>query len=135
VTLRGYLIELRNREGYLTPQVIVDDARPADSQLHDRFEWDDAVAAEQYRLSQARELVRSVRITFVEPSGTIERTRAFVSIERAERTEYIPVEEVRSDPALTALALRDAEREWRALFARFKHLESFLDLVRKDVAA
>lgn len=133
MTLRGYLIELRQREGMLTPQIVVEDARPVTSQLHDRFEWDDAQAAEQYRLEQARELIRSVKVQYVEPSGGVSSTRAFVSIERAEQREYIPVEDVADDPELAALALRDAEREWRTLFARYQHLDAFIELVRRDV--
>jgi hypothetical protein len=136
VSLRNYLIGLREREGYLTPQVVVEDARPANSVLHDRFEWDDAVAAEAHRIDQARNLLRSVRVQYVEPDGGVGSTRAFVSIERPPSPrEYIPVEEVRQDSELTAIALRDAEREWRSLYSRFKHLEEFLAIVRRDVAA
>jgi anion-transporting ArsA/GET3 family ATPase len=40
-----------------TPQQILDYARNPDSELHKCFEWDDTVAAEKYRLQQARTVV------------------------------------------------------------------------------
>lgn len=39
-----------------TPQQIVDKARDANTELHKCFEWDDSIAAEKYRLYQARQV-------------------------------------------------------------------------------
>lgn len=49
----------------VTATDIVDDARPADSALHALFEWDDAEAAEQYRLHQGRKAMNSLRVVRV----------------------------------------------------------------------
>ena len=43
-------------DGKLYPRAVVDAARPAGSPLHGSFEWDDSVAAESYRIEQARKL-------------------------------------------------------------------------------
>lgn len=40
-----------------TPAQIVDKAREESSELHRLFEWDDNIAAEKYRLQQARQIV------------------------------------------------------------------------------
>jgi len=53
------------RSGILTPSAVVDEARPEDSPLHAAFEWDDSIAAEKYRLEQARRLLRQVGL-FIE---------------------------------------------------------------------
>ena len=45
-----------------TPQEIVDRARDKDSELHKCFEWDDSIAAEKYRLVQARYVVHHLVI-------------------------------------------------------------------------
>ncbi|MEE4236521.1 MAG: hypothetical protein V2I51_07335 [Anderseniella sp.] len=50
--------------GRITPSAIVEAARDEDSALHAYFEWDDSTAAEQYRLMQARELLRSCKVEF-----------------------------------------------------------------------
>ena len=42
----------------VTPQQIVDKARDSSTELHKCFEWDDSVAAEKYRLCQARKVVQ-----------------------------------------------------------------------------
>ncbi len=41
-----------------TPAQIVDMARDSSTELHKCFEWNDTVAAEKYRLEQARQVVR-----------------------------------------------------------------------------
>lgn len=41
-----------------TPEAILELARNENTELHGCFEWDDSVAAEKYRLTQAREIVR-----------------------------------------------------------------------------
>lgn len=54
----------------LNPHDIVDESRDDDAILHPFFEWDDSVAAEEYRVGQARRLSRSVYI--VTPSTATE---------------------------------------------------------------
>lgn len=48
--------------GTLTPEAVLADAADPESVLHDCFEWDDTKAAHQYRLDQARSLIR-IRMT------------------------------------------------------------------------
>jgi len=47
-------------DGKLTAQAVVDAARDESHPLHGYFEWDDSKAAHQYRLHQARALIRVV---------------------------------------------------------------------------
>jgi phage terminase Nu1 subunit (DNA packaging protein) len=53
---------LEDKRGRLTAQMVLQEARAASSPLHGFFEWDDSEAAEKWRLEQARELVRRVKI-------------------------------------------------------------------------
>jgi hypothetical protein len=48
--------------GVVTPAQVVEAARDPANPLHEEFEWDDSVAAEQWRLAQARTLIRSIRV-------------------------------------------------------------------------
>jgi hypothetical protein len=59
------LLGLERDNGRLLPVDVVEAARPEDSPLHSRFEWDDTEAAVKYRLSQARALIRTVKIDVV----------------------------------------------------------------------
>ena len=54
-------IRARNK-GVLTPADVVKDASDESSPLHSYFTWDDTEAAHQYRLDQARTLIRNVKV-------------------------------------------------------------------------
>lgn len=49
-------------QGQMTDATIVEVARSANSPLHAYFEWDDQKAANYYRLGQAQEMVREIRV-------------------------------------------------------------------------
>lgn len=66
--------------GELRTAAVVDAARPEAAPLHPAFEWDDEAAAEEWRLHQARNLVRSVVIINRNEAGEEERAPAFVNI-------------------------------------------------------
>lgn len=61
-TIAAALKAVEDRHGRLTASAVVDAARDEESPLHARFEWNDGVAAERWRLEQARELIRGVRV-------------------------------------------------------------------------
>jgi hypothetical protein len=46
----------------LEPLDVVEAARPAKAPLHPCFDWDDKIAAEKYRLQQARMITRNIQI-------------------------------------------------------------------------
>ena len=48
----------RKHNGVLRPEDIVEFARDPKTALHSRFQWDDTEAAHQFRLEQARRIVR-----------------------------------------------------------------------------
>jgi hypothetical protein len=58
---RQALLELEDEHGRLTPELVVKAAAAPDHPLHSEFEWNDSVAAQRFRLAQARTLIRSVR--------------------------------------------------------------------------
>ena len=56
---------MEDRRGRLTPHQVVEAAEPEGSALHDCFEWDDSIAGAAYRVEQARELLKRVKIELV----------------------------------------------------------------------
>jgi hypothetical protein len=52
------LLRIYEERGELTPSIVVEEAEDEESPLHDRFEWDNDKAAHEYRLAQARTLIR-----------------------------------------------------------------------------
>jgi hypothetical protein len=133
--LRSELLAIRSQYGTLADRHVVTAAREPSHPLHSRFEWDDSAAGEAYRLHQARELIRSVRIAYREAdeSGPAKSVRAFVSVPSKDGYAYDPAEEVREDPFRSELVLRAMEREWKALYRRYREFEEFVAMVRQDV--
>ena len=135
--LRDVLTAIYRNHGELTPELVVEEARPLDAPLHHRFEWDDTVAGEAYRKVQAAELVRSVRIQIPDaPSGERRYVRAFQSFHEAgdRRTGYIPTEELVQDELLTKILLKELQREIGDLKRKYGHLMEFADLMRQAVS-
>ena len=120
----------------LTPELVVEDARPEESPLHAHFEWDDQLAGEQFRLEQARKLIRSVVVSVRTPLGVTEQVRAYHAVADGERRSvYASLARLQSDPDEAAQVLAQAEREWKLLRAKYQALAGFLDIVRGDLAA
>jgi hypothetical protein len=136
MSLRDELEAVRAKHGRLTPAHVVEDARPADHPLHDRFDWDNRTAGESWRRQQASELIRSVRVMYREPTedDAGADVRAYHAVRRDADHEYVPVDEVAGDPMLTALVLNDMRREWLAFQRRYGHMVEFVELVREALA-
>lgn len=133
------LARIESKEGELTPAVVVERARSGNSALHDHFEWDDSKAAEQHRLSQAGELIRSIVVDVthsnVEPAKTV---RAFVSVERHGERSYVDVNRAMSDDDLRRQVLERAWAElsaFRKRYADLKELAGVFSAMDKAQAA
>lgn len=64
--------KIEQKYGALTPANIVESAKSRKSILHPAFEWDDTIAAEKFRLQQARIIINNVEVIIVSDSGTTE---------------------------------------------------------------
>jgi hypothetical protein len=123
------LLAIYESFGRLTPALVVDCARPVESPLHDRFEWDDSRAAEGYRREQASELIRSQKVTYAESSAGEQRSvRSFHSVSRAEGQTYVPVPEVVADDFTYQMVLNQMKREWNEFRKRYEHLAEFREI-------
>lgn len=135
-TLREELQALYEAHGDLTPSMVVEAARPEDHPLHGRFEWDDEKAGDKFRLHQARQLIRSVRIRVIvedDPSQNYD-VRAYQMVRRSDGTHsYQSTAEVVQDPFISRLILANMEREWRALRERYEQFHEFWKIVNADV--
>lgn len=133
MSLRDELSRIYTSHGQLTPKLVVDLARNPEHPLHNRFEWDDAVAGEKYREVQAAELIRSVKVVRKEKEPGDADVRQFVHVERPTGNSYVPLEEVIRDDIATAVMLRQAEREWKQLLRKYEALDGWVAMVRGDV--
>lgn len=136
--LRAELTGIYQKHGELTPQAVVDEARPETAPLHSRFEWDDELAGEAYRRVQASELIRSVRIQYAIDPETSERkyVRAFYSVRSIDsnKSGYAPTEDIVQDEFATKILLKQCQREIADLKRKYGHLNEFAALIREAVA-
>jgi hypothetical protein len=107
--------------GRLTPDAVVKDARSKSSPLHAHFTWDVKEAAAAHWLTQARELITSVRVVIKTDTTSI-RSVYYVRDPSANTGEqgYVSVKTLRSD--------QDAARE--ALVAEFSRVADMLRRAR-----
>lgn len=105
--IRSELLALANeRGGQLSPRAVLDAAREESSPLHEFFEWDDAKAAEGFRLVQASALIREVKLEVI--TETKDPTRVSLTVRRAfysmpslrgsAEGSYVPAQSI-TDPA------------------------------------
>lgn len=122
----------KHHKGELTPKDVVDDARNRNSPLHPFFEWDNTAAAEAYRLSQARGLIRSVVAIYRDdaaPGGpAIVRMAAYSHISEPGAPHYRETSEAMQLTKTRQLVLQRAWRELQAWRKRYKDLAEFSEL-------
>lgn len=114
--------------GVLDAKLVVDDARDEASPLHPAFEWDDELAAERWRLDQARGLARGLTVKVVEKSDA-EPVRAFVRLSVDEDRGYHSMPDVLRSPLmrkqLVEQALREAQQWWDRYEETLRDVEEF----------
>lgn len=121
----GAFEEIRQNSGKLTPELVVDYARPKESVLHNDFEWRDEVAAEKYRQGQARHMIGAIRIT---SDDTQEPVRAYVNVtvvapDKPPVRSYMPMKEVLEHPDLHSQMMADAFRDAQSFKQKYNTLE------------
>ena len=111
--------------GRLDQEDIVDAARDEANPLHEHFEWDDATAAEAYRLDQAGHLIRTIEIIHERPDQEPTPIRAFVSVAQQEERFYVSTTDAMADPELRRQVINQAWRELEAWRCRHAELTEF----------
>jgi hypothetical protein len=135
-SLRDQLDGIYQKQGRLTPALVVDAARPKTSPLHARFEWNDKVAGEKHRREQAHELIQSVRVKYIQ-NDKPKDIRAYTAVPRGDgiAPNYEPTEEIVLDDFKRQVVLQQMEREWRTMQARYGDFEEFAALVRASLGS
>jgi uncharacterized protein YpbB len=111
-------------DGLLSPEAIVEAARPVSSPLHSRFEWDNSAAARKYRIWQARQLLK-VCVEVV--PNTKHSTNVFVSL-TSDRKDggYRMVTEVLTDAQMRRQMLSDALAELELFRNKYRELKELV---------
>lgn len=121
------LKQLEKEDGRLTPEDVVKAAEDEDSPLHGCFTWDNDAAAHQFRLVEARRLIRTVKVTVTVSNVQIMVPRYVRDPEQAVRIPgYQDIVRIQSDEdKARGVVLAEMKRVSDAA-ARAKHLAHYL---------
>ncbi len=129
------------RDGLILPHDVVEAARSPKSAMHDMFTWDDNEAAHQYRLYQARQILRTYVV--IEDAAPKQVIRAFVSLKPDRQREgggYRHIADVLSDEQLYQQMLKDSLVELRSLQTKYQRIRELkpifeaTDLIERQMA-
>ena len=123
-TTEQRLLELYERDGKLTAESVLEDGTDPDSPLHSQFEWDDQIAAFQFRLEQARAIVRRAHVTILERPA-----RRFVFVTSTD--SYHPIETAMSRVEWRVELLDEFERDAARFHAKWVNHKHIADHYRK----
>lgn len=136
------LEKIRERNGYVEAADLLEASRAENAPLHSCFEWDDDKAAENYRLYQAKDIIRNIVVKVEKADGgEPSAVRAFVSV-TVDKTaaQYQPINIALDNPdyrqivlmnALTKLEeFRRTYKDFQELSEVFKAIDNFADSLK-----
>lgn len=109
--------------GILRPSDVVEFARNPDTALHSKFTWDDTTAAHQYRLWQAREIIR---VVVTVPDRATEPMRVYVSLTDDRQEDgggYRTLTEVMRKKDMRAALLSQAHDDMDRFQTKYRQIE------------
>lgn len=124
----------QKQEGFLTAEEILKDAHKKRSPIHPYFEWNDTDAAREYRLSQARYLMRAI-VVVREEGVEAEPHRAFVVVSSEGKSDrYTSTRDALSDEDMRNQLLERARNEmlaWRRRYSELVELAEVFQAIDK----
>lgn len=110
----------------VSPEEVLEKARNEKSELHKCFEWDNSVAAEKFRLQQARQIIQLLVI--IPQKKTDEPVRVF-SI-TSQRNTYQPTRLFLQQPDEYQILLKRAKIELAEFKKRYKTLSELEEIFK-----
>jgi hypothetical protein len=134
MSVRAEIIKIQEKHGKLTPRLILNEVKGKPKHpLYHRFEWDDRLAGEKYRLQQARLLIIEVDVLYEDQEGKSRPIREWYQTRASDtgEPEYDRLENIMADAFRRKLLMSEMERRIAELVATYERLDEFWDLMRK----
>lgn len=127
----------KKHAGEARPEDIVAEARKQRNPLHKAFEWDDTIAANEYRLDTARTMLRSIVVQ--RPEISTDRPQRMYEVVRTQATSpadksrkvYRTTDDIMKDEDLRAELLGRALRELISFRQRYRDLQELAVVLRE----
>jgi len=141
--LAAEMARLEEEHGYLTPEILLESARPKSSVLHPYFTWDQKKAAEEYRLHEASRYIRQIKITVTAHDQAEVKVRQFVHVsagaqddeEQPRKGIYITIDRAQDEGRIDEV-IESAKRELRSFLAKYRNLSKLsgvIDLIEAEL--
>lgn len=131
------LERIEKEAGEVSPRLLVGHAKPVSSPLHSFFEWDDRIAAEEYRVEQARSLIQAVVVKAFDGAETRNPIRAFVNVGTQDGRGYFGIATVMSDEEKREQLIMQARAEieqWRDRYRAIVEFSKVFEAIDKIAA-
>ncbi|MBR2551435.1 MAG: hypothetical protein IKF05_00380 [Erysipelotrichaceae bacterium] len=122
--------EIQSLGKEVTPQMIVDFARDEDTELHKCFQWDDSVAAENWRKQQARQVVMSLTVKVERSEHGEAQTYRLIEHDDTEKIYRPVVFTVRNKDEYARL-LAQAKADMIAFKKRYKSIVELQEVIEE----
>ena len=142
IKTRDAIAAIAERHGTLTAELVLDSAKPKNSPLHHHFDWRDTSAARKYRLIQAAELIRSIKVHYEVSENKTVHVRAFHNVVPEERPEtsgeeiprqakgfYVPLETALSVESYRSQLLANCKRDMASFRQKYSALNEIGDVL------
>ena len=122
--------KIEKEYGKVTSELLLQNAEPEESPLHELFEWDDAVAGRKYRLSQATNIIINLAVE-VEKEQKPKKIRAYYNVSDTEKKgTFINVESAFSNPDTKEIVIKRAYREMVAFTKKYENITEFAPIFK-----
>ena len=145
---------IEERDGEVTSKAFLDESRSEDSPTHDLFVWDDAEAAEKYRLSQSHRIISQLQIEIIVEDVPIPesaelvisaentvKSPAYVNVNPAGRFgvkntkgSFVNIQKAMSDDDMRKIVLKNALSElnvFKNRYALYKELAGVFEAIKE----
>ena len=128
----GERLEELGKKENITAEVVVEDAKSISSPLHEVFDWDDKVEANQWRLHKARMLINHIEVEIITSNEAPRYVQANISL--ASQEGYMSATKVLSNTEYRMEWIRQALEEadlWQTRYHDYKELSAIFSAIDK----
>ena len=111
-----------------TPQQILEKARDSNTELHKCFTWDDTEAAEKWRISEARAVVRNLKIIEQNPDKQSDPTTIRVFYKTDNESGYKPTKLILKKPDEYKSLVERCRSELLAIKQKFNSISEYEEI-------
>lgn len=128
-------LQLKLGKDSVSANELLDASRNVDAPLHCCFEWDDSIAAESFRVSQARSIINSIKVTIIKDDEPAPPVRYFLNVKPVApkiQGAFVNVDNVFANPNYRRQVLKNALAElqnFQRKYSNYQELSGVFDAI------